>query len=273
MALLSIITINLNNKNGLNDTLSSIKEQTFKDYQLIVVDGKSNDGSNLVIDEYQDIIDYAIVEKDTGIYNAMNKGIKKSSGVYLYFLNSGDLLSNKDCLTKIFSQEVNSSFICANFHTEVQGDIIYNKPYKDRDWSFSVYDIYTSYLCHQAFLIKREMFDIYGLYNENLKIISDWELFFIAIGVNKESVSYKNVDLVIYNAEGISSTIGGAYIHQEKLKAIKHKITPYLYSRLEHLYFLEQNQYIIDTTKKSYLLQILVRMYARIFRMFKNNSK
>ena len=270
MPLLSIVTINLNNKDGLLNTLQSIKSQTFRDFQLIVVDGVSNDGSIQVIEENQSIIDHTIIEKDTGIYNAMNKGIKASNGKYIYFLNSGDILDNSNSLNKVFLDQIDSSFICTNFQTEIRGEITHNEPYKDRDWSFSLFDIYSGFLCHQAFFIKREIFELYGLYNESLKVVSDWELFFIAIGVNKETVTYRDVNLVIYNAEGLSSTIGGDFIYKEKRQAVKPKISPYLYERLNQLYYLEQNEYIVDITHKSILIRGLVRIYARILRFIKD---
>lgn len=269
MSLLTIITINLNNSIGLEKSLISIQEQTFKDFQLIIVDGKSTDNSIDIIERYKELIDVAIIEKDTGIYNAMNKGIKQANSEYIYFLNSGDVLYDQNSLSNVFSIPVNSSFICTNFFTETKGDISYQNPYKDRDWSFSIYDIYSSYLCHQAFFIKKTMFDQYGFYNETLKVVADWELFFIAIGIKNESVIYKDSDLVIYNTEGLSSTIGGEFIYSEKQKAIKKRISPYLYDRLDQLYRLEQDQYIVSITKKSKLLNFLVRFYGFIERKLK----
>src|SRR5258706_1204581 len=93
---ISIITINLNNKDGLANTIQSVIGQSCDDYEYIVIDGASVDGSVEVINKYRDRIDYWVSEKDSGIYQAMNKGIKASSGDYLWFLNSGDSLVNED---------------------------------------------------------------------------------------------------------------------------------------------------------------------------------
>lgn len=94
MKQISIITINYNNASGLEKTIRSVVEQTYNEYEYIIIDGASSDKSKEVIQEYQRYIDFWCSEKDSGIYNAMNKGIQKASGEYLLFLNSGDVLNN-----------------------------------------------------------------------------------------------------------------------------------------------------------------------------------
>lgn len=87
---ISIITINYNNIEGLKKTIKSVTEQTWQDFQYIVIDGGSTDGSAAYIESHKDKIGYWISEKDSGIYNAMNKGIAKATGNYIVFMNSGD---------------------------------------------------------------------------------------------------------------------------------------------------------------------------------------
>ena len=98
---ISIITINYNNASGLEKTIRSVVEQTYNEYEYIIIDGASLDKSKEVIQEYQRYIDFWCSEKDSGIYNAMNKGIQKASGEYLLFLNSGDVLNNSAVLADI----------------------------------------------------------------------------------------------------------------------------------------------------------------------------
>ena len=98
MPKLSIITVNLNNCIGLQKTFDSLFEQIFKDFEQIVIDGGSTDGSRELIETNVDKISYWVSEKDSGIYNAMNKGIIKATGDYLLFLNSGDHLLHKNIL-------------------------------------------------------------------------------------------------------------------------------------------------------------------------------
>ncbi|MBC7426937.1 MAG: glycosyltransferase, partial [Bacteroidia bacterium] len=101
--LLSIITICLNDKSGLEKTILSVKEQTFRDYEHLIIDGGSVDGSKEIIEKYKSYLAFTISERDNGRYQAMNKGIQNSKGIYLLFLNSGDYLADNFVLQKILS--------------------------------------------------------------------------------------------------------------------------------------------------------------------------
>ncbi len=100
---LSIITINFNNRNGLERTARSIVEQTFRDYEWIVIDGGSTDGSQDILKEYSAHIAFGVSERDGGIYEAMNKGLERASGEYVQFLNSGDSFIDRDVLERVFA--------------------------------------------------------------------------------------------------------------------------------------------------------------------------
>lgn len=118
---LSIITVNLNDKTGLEKTIKSVISQSFSDFEFIIIDGESTDGSIDIINQYKSKISYWVSEKDSGIYNAMNKGIRQAKGEYLYFLNSGDALHNENVLHHIFNDDPHAPFICGNFYMEVGG--------------------------------------------------------------------------------------------------------------------------------------------------------
>ena len=94
----SIITINYNNKEGLKRTLNSIKCLTNKNYESIVIDGGSDDGSKDIIKKYENYVSYWVSEKDNGIYHAMNKGVSQAHGDYIIFMNSGDCFHSQDVL-------------------------------------------------------------------------------------------------------------------------------------------------------------------------------
>lgn len=102
MKIISIITINYNNKVGLKKTIESVIQQDFNSFEFIVIDGGSTDGSYDVIQEYRNYIDYWVSEPDKGIYNAMNKGITIARGEYCNFMNSGDFFYDKNVLSSIF---------------------------------------------------------------------------------------------------------------------------------------------------------------------------
>lgn len=100
---LSIITINYNNVNGLQKTLESVFRQTCKEFEYIVVDGASEDGSKELLEQFLAKADFPfrwISEPDNGIYAAMNKGIRMAQGEYLHFLNSGDWLTDEKVVEK-----------------------------------------------------------------------------------------------------------------------------------------------------------------------------
>ena len=100
---LSIITINLNHAAGLDQTLRSVLEQGYRDFELIVIDGASTDGSAEVIRRHSARINHLVSEPDSGIYNAMNKGLRLATGEFVHFLNSRDRLLSPDVLAAIFS--------------------------------------------------------------------------------------------------------------------------------------------------------------------------
>src|SRR5690348_17657794 len=107
MPKLSIITINLNNVKGLQKTMESVFAQTFTDYEYIIIDGGSTDGSVSEIKKHQNKLVYWISENDKGIYNAMNKGIVKANGEYILFMNSGDYLYTDNTIKEVFQKSNN----------------------------------------------------------------------------------------------------------------------------------------------------------------------
>ena len=264
---LSIITINLNNKEGLKKTIDSVVCQTFSDYEFIIIDGVSTDGSVELIREYEDKITYWVSEKDSGIYNAQNKGIKQAKGEYLYFLNSGDALYDKDTLEKMFESDPHDPFICASFYMEKNGELEADTSYKDRDWHLAIYELFSGFLCHQAFLIHRSNFERYGLYDESLKVVADWKLFFQGIAIEQQPVRYIDTFIVIYNMEGFSTQIGGEVIYPEKLKVCREFLKEDAVKKLERLYYLEHNGFVTDIMKSRKWIYNCFRVFCKIGRI------
>jgi len=199
---LSIITINYNNKAGLLKTIQSVVSQTWQDFEFIIIDGNSLDGSKDVINTYSSFFSYSVSEPDSGIYNAMNKGIKISTGDYLMFLNSGDSLIDNTILEKL-NAELNGKYDI------YYGDILHIDGIKKEIRTFpkklNFAFFYEQNISHQASFIKSKLFKDIFLYNENFKIASDWEFFTYAIC--KREASYKHLDCVIvtYDGTGISA--------------------------------------------------------------------
>lgn len=113
----SIITVNYNNCDGLNKTILSVINQNYKDYEFIVIDGGSTDGSVDIIKLHESYITYWISEKDDGIYQAMNKGIRQAKGEYLNFMNSGDTFFDADVLNNVEKELSNYDIVIGKeFH-------------------------------------------------------------------------------------------------------------------------------------------------------------
>lgn len=201
--LLSIITINLNNSIGLRKTIESVLSQSFQNYEFIIIDGGSNDGSNVVINENKDRIDFNISEKDNGIYDAQNKGIEQAKGKYILFLNSGDVLVSNDTLKNAFDYQFTEDI--------VYGDIIYEKDgIEKRKRIFP--DILTTYFMlvdvigHQVQFIKRLLFLDYGLYDTQYSVVADYEFFIRVILKHKASTRHLPIPVATFNLNGFSSS-------------------------------------------------------------------
>ena len=197
---LSIITVNLDDKSGLSRTVESVKSQNFQDFEFIIIDGGSKDESLEVIKENETLIDYWVSEKDSGIYNAMNKGINKASGKYILFLNSGDYLLSKDALSidfKTITQDIVYGYLTHN-----KNNVLNTSAYKDNiDLGF----FFKSTLPHGSTFIKRELFLNYGLYKTDYIIVSDWIFFLERIVIDSCSTLNLNKAISVFTLGGIST--------------------------------------------------------------------
>jgi glycosyltransferase involved in cell wall biosynthesis len=223
MPTLSIITINYNNAEGLRKTLASVATQTSRDFEYLVIDGGSTDGSVEVIKEYTDRITYWVSESDRGIYHAMNKGIRQAKGEYCQFLNSGDYLMAPDVTERMLSDLPNCSFIYGNKVRVIGGRQVVDKSFAGRQ--VTLLDMYRGTFFHSVTYIKRDLFARYGLYDESLKIVSDWKFFLIAIGLQNEPTFYRDIDLVWFDSHGISST-NLVLDQQERIDVLAEVIPP-----------------------------------------------
>jgi len=210
----SIITINYNNRYGLRKTIESVVNQTYKDFEFIIIDGGSTDGSVDVIKEYSDKIDYWVSEPDKGIYNAMNKGVLQAHGEYLNFMNSGDCFYNKEVLCD--ASNYNGDILSGNiFRNDIEKIVYYNS-----DVSFKTL---CSEFNHQGLFFHKSIFKK-RLYDETFKIVSDWKLVLEATLI--DNFSYKHIDIVVarYEAGGLSSNAD--MIKREKDIVLKEMLHP-----------------------------------------------
>ena len=213
--LFSIITVSLNAQNLIADTINSVLSQDFDDYEIIVKDGCSTDNTIKMI-PYDERI-RIIIEKDTGIYNAMNQAIKKAKGEYLLFLNCGDKLYSNDVLSTVASaikeQNLKDSIVYGNRYTEELGIITYPKKIKKNHFYYST-------ICHQAAFIARSVFEVVGFYDETNKIVSDRE-FFLDCAIKKVNYVYLDKTLCEFRSGGVSETEKGLQIAKKEMKKVK----------------------------------------------------
>lgn len=207
---LSIITINRNNAIGLAKTMRSVANQTFKEFEYIVVDGASTDGSVDVIKKIEPEFSHLkwVSEPDSGIYNAMNKGIRMASGDYIQILNSADCLAAPDVTARMLAGLENAGDPAILYGNMVKcfpdGHRIIDKCFAGRE--ITMLGMYTGTLNHDPAYIRRDLFDKYGYYDENLKIVSDWKWYLQAIIFGGEKPQYVDMDVTWFDMTGISET-------------------------------------------------------------------
>lgn len=256
---LSIITINYNNVKGLEKTIESVINQTFIDYEYIVIDANSTDGSKEIIEKYADKITYWVSEPDKGIYNGMNKGIGLAKGEYCLFLNSGDRLINTNVLLHIFKMNYSQDIVYFDIKTD-KGIIKY-----PRKLNFNLF--FTGTICHQATLIKLSLFEEMGNYNEEIKIVADWEFFCKAILLNKEFKKGKEI-LSYYDLTGISSDKNIIVDIIKEREIVLKKLFPLMYDDYIELQKLKTELYIIKPEYLRYKNAKLVQLVEKFQQSF-----
>ena len=315
MITLSIITINYNNAEGLRKTLASVASQTYPHIEHIIVDGGSTDNSVEVIREYESSLALSphcliasrlkwLSEKDTGIYNAMNKGLEIALGRrivnedhtsclvassphrlialdhYIQILNSGDILAAPDVTERMMAalqdkikqqhqqHNINNPSVVEQHTTTASenktlspnsliasclenapgifygnmtkvnaaGQIVGKSGYIE----YSLRQFYSSTLNHDCAYIRKDLFEEYGLYDENLKIVSDWKWYLQAIGLGRVRPEYVDIDVTIFDDGGISET-NLALRNKERRQVLEELLPPaVLWDYDTHAFEMEQ---------------------------------
>jgi glycosyltransferase involved in cell wall biosynthesis len=221
---LSIITVSYNSVNTIGDTLESLKAQKCNDFECIVVDGASSDGTKEVVESHRDVISNFISEEDRGIYDAMNKGLAMAKGKYVAFLNSDDAYFDHTVESvKVFAQKSDPQIIYGNLQKErtLGGEILKRIERPDLELMPRTMGIF-----HPATFVVRELFEKLGDYDLRFRQAADyhWLLRAFTHGVN-----FKYLDEVLtkFRIGGISNssceTYREAAIIQEELKTGHHE--------------------------------------------------
>ncbi len=204
MSLLSVITVVFNGERDIENSLKSLRCQTFTDYELIVIDGGSTDATLKIIEQYRTQITYLVSEKDSGLYDAMNKGIAAAKGKFLYFLNVGDEIFDKNTLLQVFSTEQNLSahLLYGNTITKenpLGKDFIFGKKITIRDFYFT-----SAPICHQSSFIQKSCFDQIGTYDLRYRIFADQDWFIRCFSNSDFRTQYLNQTISRFQVEGVS---------------------------------------------------------------------
>ncbi len=202
----SIITVVKNDKFGIVKTIKSVINQSYKDFEYLVIDGNSKDGTLKLISKYKNKIDYIISKADKGLYFAMNRGLKVAKGEIIVFVNSGDFLTKNalNIVNNIFDKNKNINFVFGTVKRHYTKSTILKFGF-NRNRLIYNFDFATSH--STGFFLKKKMFDKYGMFNTKYVCSADYDLYYRLI-IRKKingSFSKKNQLIGIVKSGGFSS--------------------------------------------------------------------
>lgn len=230
---ISVITVCLNAQETIEETLLSILNQSYKNIELIVIDGGSTDSTLEIINQYKDKITYLVSEPDNGIYDAMNKGIKIATGDFIYFLNADDSLYNNQVLEKVVSVISKTSGVKILF-----GDANYVLKNKQKTVNFknikNNFSLIFNNICHQSIFYHKSLFDELGGFSNEFKIYADWDFNINSLVKNKESAIYLATPIANFRLGGACSSKANKKLCDFEKKLLIEKY----YDKSKHIIFL-----------------------------------
>ena len=252
---ISIITICYNDPN-LERTCESIVNQTWQDFEWIVIDAGSNEQTQQIWDKYKYRINKFVSEPDGGIYYGFNKGLEFATGEYINFLNAGDYYADNNILERVASYGFDKDLIYGDLNLLLDNGNILLKTYPDvvtEDY------LKVESLPCPAMFINRELFNKYGNFSTDYKIVSDWEKWIVFICVNK--ATYKHIPVVCSNFDllGISST-------NPALNAKERELVIKKYFKTSKNSFLEQISSIKNNETQSHKILTILGIRIKIKR-------
>lgn len=203
---ISIITVCYNSALTIEKTIQSVVNQTYKDIEYIVVDGKSTDTTLEIVGKYKDTVTHLVSEPDKGLYDAMNKGIALATGDYVGIINSDDTFHSNTVIEEV------ADFLTQNKVDASIGNIIQHneagetkRVYKSDSWTPEKLKI--GFMPpHPSIFFKRELFDKFGYYHLDFKIAADYELIIRFFLKNKISWKYSGITTTSMLMGGLSSS-------------------------------------------------------------------
>jgi putative colanic acid biosynthesis glycosyltransferase len=240
MPLVSIITVVFNNEKDIEQSILSVINQSYENIEYIIIDGGSTDNTVNIVKKYEEHISRWISEPDSGIYDAMNKGIDLSSGAWLFFLNSDDSLSNREIIQKIFEHDVSS-------YDLLNGKVMFNDISKRlfvSRYNRKLY--YKNTLSHQGTFYKRALFKDFR-YDLHSKVSADYELNLKSYVEHKSLKEIEEI-IAICGNQGISKQVLYSGYKEEVIIRSKYLEDPLktIFNMLTYLrYFYKLNGYLL----------------------------
>lgn len=261
----SIITVCYNNRDGLEKTIKSVICQTYNDYEFIVIDGGSKDGTKELLEQYNDKIDFWCSEPDNGIYNAMNKGVKHTRGEYVIFMNSGDIFYDSKVLENIAKINTDAEIITGNVNSMDD-----NTPLRYHHESMFE-QLYHDTLNHQGTFVKRQLLIDYPYEETNLKIVSDWKFWIDAIILHNASFYRTDITVAAQDMTGISQDT--ARVKNEREIVYDQFLPPLLRDEIRAYYNLQKHPMLKNSLyiqeKMPWLYAIIRKSVTLIYKMLK----
>lgn len=265
---ISIITVVFNAVETLEETIKSVVAQIYDKWEYIIVDGGSTDGTVDILERYHSPKILWKSEPDKGIYDAMNKGINRASGEWIYFLGADDTFIDSNVLEKVF---LNKSYE-ADF---VYGSVFDERSKRNYDGEFDQNKLLKKNICHQSIFFNRDLFTTIGNYNTNYRIFGDWDFNFRCFSNAKVKKEYVDVVVANYSQGGASAENNDILFFREVLfpqrlqniqkKGLKNLRNIRVYDewwRLLRSLRLEKNEHLINFSNKEPLPDIIRRMYS-----------
>jgi glycosyltransferase involved in cell wall biosynthesis len=260
----SVITINYNNASGLEKTIQSVISQDYKNFEYIIIDGGSTDDSLSIIEKHESFLNHIVSEKDKGIYDAQNKGIKIAKGNFLIFLNSGDCFATSDVLTQIekLISTKQAKLIYGNTNLiNKNGSITKLMPPDSLNLNFW----YMNTLNHQAVFAHKSLFEEIGTFNLKYRFASDFEFIFKTFRKYPHDFLHADVTVCDYDNSGLTSNVDTEdLIISEREKILKANTNRKEFYSMRRAYFktvslkkkysfyLRQNKFMKNTVKPIY---------------------
>ena len=258
----SIITVTWNNAEGLRRTLQSVSALHYPCFEVIVIDGASTDSTKSVVESFAQLVTVFVSEKDSSIYNAMNKGIAHITGDYVVFMNAGDCFADANVLTRVSSTDADI----------ILGGAKYGKDVRFVPENMTLYDVLSLGINHQSTYYKAEMLRKYG-FDESYRLIADLKSVVEPMARDKATITTIPSVLSICDGGGISKqnwrdTLG------ENRRIVSEVIEPYY--REDYLRFSRINNSMLDDfIVLSHFQSIfpLLRLIAKIMRFLNSKFK